>query len=466
MRNQRLWWLLLAMVLLAAPACSLNSQRAVQLQSITPEAPQGVQNQPVVIDARTNPNAVDVSAQQLPGEELVVPRVEQDVYAGQAGTSGHSGGGAGIGGGSGASISSGWYHQPTYHIPTGCSPRHHWSTYIVQRGDTLTRIAIRFGTTVYQLAVANCLSNPNRIYAGQRLKVPSYSHPNPPPPPPPNVRYEGRVIPHPFIATNGYSYAVNGGSVIALNWQYVNLSGVHRVEFYYTPSYSPAILVGTDTYLADGASASWAVPTNASGYVTAAGFGYGGNLVVRTAYETFVYAQSYQPPTPYPPTQPPPLNTALSFTPYTQVNNGVYTLPVDQFIIIRWETAFPSNVNRVEFVLQSPTGGSVVMGVDHNVGDGGAIQWFAVTGTQGTVTGYAYFSDGHIQSSSSYYIIVPPPFFDGAQPATALPFEDVAASVPPAADGGVPLPVDTGGGDSGGAVVPPPQDATPIPFMD
>jgi LysM repeat protein len=43
--------------------------------------------------------------------------------------------------------------------------------YTVRWGDTLWKIAVRFGTTVYKLAQLNGLSNPNRIIAGQTLCV-------------------------------------------------------------------------------------------------------------------------------------------------------------------------------------------------------------------------------------------------------------------------------------------------------
>lgn len=45
------------------------------------------------------------------------------------------------------------------------------STYIVQQGDTLYRIAVRFNTTVRDLIIANGLPNEN-VAAGQRLFVP------------------------------------------------------------------------------------------------------------------------------------------------------------------------------------------------------------------------------------------------------------------------------------------------------
>ena len=43
--------------------------------------------------------------------------------------------------------------------------------YIVRRGDTLSRIALNYGTTVSQIARENNISNPNLIYPGQRLVI-------------------------------------------------------------------------------------------------------------------------------------------------------------------------------------------------------------------------------------------------------------------------------------------------------
>jgi LysM repeat protein len=55
-------------------------------------------------------------------------------------------------------------------------------TYVVQPGDTLTRIAARFGTTVQALVQANNIVNPNLIYVGQVLIIPG-SGPAPTPVP-------------------------------------------------------------------------------------------------------------------------------------------------------------------------------------------------------------------------------------------------------------------------------------------
>ena len=45
-------------------------------------------------------------------------------------------------------------------------------TYVVQAGDTLSAIALRFGTTVAVLCQLNNISNPNYIYVGQVLRLP------------------------------------------------------------------------------------------------------------------------------------------------------------------------------------------------------------------------------------------------------------------------------------------------------
>ena len=43
--------------------------------------------------------------------------------------------------------------------------------YIVQRGDTLYKIARRYNTTTEEIAELNQLSNPNLIYPGQKLLI-------------------------------------------------------------------------------------------------------------------------------------------------------------------------------------------------------------------------------------------------------------------------------------------------------
>jgi LysM repeat protein len=65
------------------------------------------------------------------------------------------------------------------------SPGQPGTTYVVQRGDTLFGIALRFGVSVQTLGQANGLANLNLIYVGQVLTIPGTSAPPPAPLPTP-----------------------------------------------------------------------------------------------------------------------------------------------------------------------------------------------------------------------------------------------------------------------------------------
>jgi LysM repeat protein len=71
---------------------------------------------------------------------------------------------------------------PTPIPPTPCPPQPGQSVYVVQRGDTMYSIARRFGCSVYEISVANNIANPSLIYAGQRLIIPSTCSCTPSPP--------------------------------------------------------------------------------------------------------------------------------------------------------------------------------------------------------------------------------------------------------------------------------------------
>lgn len=57
-------------------------------------------------------------------------------------------------------------------IVNGGASRSTAKYYVIQRGDTLTRIANRFGTTIKKLMELNPrIIDPNKIYAGDRIRV-------------------------------------------------------------------------------------------------------------------------------------------------------------------------------------------------------------------------------------------------------------------------------------------------------
>jgi len=52
------------------------------------------------------------------------------------------------------------------------APQPSGQIHVVQAGETVYSLARRYHTTVWAIAVANNLYNPNIIYAGQRLVIP------------------------------------------------------------------------------------------------------------------------------------------------------------------------------------------------------------------------------------------------------------------------------------------------------
>ncbi len=83
------------------------------------------------------------------------------IYAGQRLAIPGGGGGSGATGGSGSSSSGG-----------GAAPSG-GGVHVVRRGETVSSIARRYGTSVAAIASANGLRNPSLIYVGQRLRIPS-----------------------------------------------------------------------------------------------------------------------------------------------------------------------------------------------------------------------------------------------------------------------------------------------------
>jgi LysM repeat protein len=60
--------------------------------------------------------------------------------------------------------------------PGGRTPPGSWTpsgrVHIVQPGENLYRIALNYGVSQWAIARANGIANPNYIYAGQRLVIP------------------------------------------------------------------------------------------------------------------------------------------------------------------------------------------------------------------------------------------------------------------------------------------------------
>jgi LysM repeat protein len=94
------------------------------------------------------------------------------------------------------------------------------TTHVVQRGEYLSMIAQRYGTTTAAIAAANSLSNPSLIYAGQTLTIPGSDGSLPTPGPAPAPGGSGQRILVDISEQRMYVYQ-DGGLV----WNFIVSTG-------------------------------------------------------------------------------------------------------------------------------------------------------------------------------------------------------------------------------------------------
>ena len=99
--------------------------------------------------------------------------------------------------------------------------------HVVQRGENLFRIALRYGTTPQAIAAANGITNVHRIYAGQRLVIPG--------------RATAPITPPSPTSSSGQTYTVRRGDTLfsiarrygVSLWALVQVNGIRNPAFIY-----------------------------------------------------------------------------------------------------------------------------------------------------------------------------------------------------------------------------------------
>lgn len=280
-----------------------------------------------------------------------------------------------------------------------CTPQTTWPVYTVVAGDTLSRIAERVGSTVAQLASANCLSNTGLIFVGQRLYVPALPATQTPiatqDPNQPTFRADLTVQPFWLdSASRAVTYSdtarVNAGEVL----------NADRVDFYVNdPAGGPAIFIGQDVDPWDGAFVDYSFP--APGVYIFQAIARNDRAQRASATFSIRYDPAFVPPGGQ--------RNQLTIAPALGLDGSFYRLAPGSTVTITWPDA-PVGALRVDFTL-APTGTGTgqqaqTIGSDLNPADGSAISWgVSISGT-GHIQGVAQMPDGSTQTSELLGIVV------------------------------------------------------------
>ncbi len=132
--------------------------------------------------------------------------------------------------------------------------------YVVRWGDTLAKIAVRFRTSVWLIATRNNLANPNLIYPGQRLFIPSHAPPPPASPPTAQTGCEHLVWPR-----NGATLA---GTVQARGTANHERFGYYKLEYRRDGLDDWHYIAGADRPVLNGVLGNWNTRTVPDGSYT------------------------------------------------------------------------------------------------------------------------------------------------------------------------------------------------------
>ena len=122
-------------------------------------------------------------------------------------------------------------------------------TYTVRRGDTLSAIALRFGVSVWALVQANGIRNPSLIYPGQVLRIPGSG--SSPPPAPPTGGHSGRWIDIDLSAQRLTAYEGNTPVRSTLVSTGLPRTPTLTGKFYIYAKYASSSMSGPDYYFSN-----------------------------------------------------------------------------------------------------------------------------------------------------------------------------------------------------------------------
>lgn len=272
-----------------------------------------------------------------------------------------------------------------------CQLQSGWPVYVVQPGDTLGTIAQATGSTVNSLTSANCLSNPDLLSVGQRLRVPRLPLPPTitPPSTQPGVLIAGKINFSESVAVVGDNVTLPAGKTITLSYSQA-AAAITSVAFVLrSPNGAVGGVIGGDNNLNDGASILWAVPTLLDGQqVFANGFNAVGNLVVQSQISR-VYTGAN-------------VEGYVSVSPTIGGSGGSLILQAGATVTVTFEGA-RTDLARAEFALFDPFADAWnFIGTDSNLANGASVSWVVPLDLTGQIiVASTYTSNGIQQQQQS-----------------------------------------------------------------
>lgn len=290
---------------------------------------------------------------------------------------------------------------------TSCPIPSGWQPYVVQAGDTLSLIAFSINSSVLSLQNANCLSNPDAIFVGQTIYLPSLpasagtvvfntavstsvvatavrfptatTAPNSPP-----VFTELLHISPTEIQSDGT--AVTTQRTVSLNVGVMPTATTVRYFAGTSATDQNPVLVGIDNDPFNGTQINYTLSEfdNDLFFIAVAenDAGFNSSNIVHLLYD-------------------PTFNVELGapvIQPFTALNGTTYTLTPNATVSISWTQA-PQDATRIEFYYQA-TGSSTtqLIGTDNTPNNGALVSWLVPQSINGQVFARAVYSTRTVDS--------------------------------------------------------------------
>ncbi len=273
-----------------------------------------------------------------------------------------------------------------------------WQPYTVLPGDTLSIIAERVGSTAAELQASNCLLNPDTIYVGQTLYLPTGGSVLPTPSSAPTLTpwpsasaVAGGDLPETPMISVRPTLLREDGALVTLQDTVALDAGVildaDRVNYWAatSPTDSNPVLVRIDTDPFDGTTVEYTFndfdPELYFFAVAENEFGTSSSPLAHVVYDPTFAIGSGKP----------------DIFPFLGFDGTIYTLEPGVTVIVSWLDA-PASAVRVEFHLVQDNADSIIT-TDTNLADGARGLWLIPTNLRGLLYARAVFSNGTINDS-------------------------------------------------------------------